>query len=114
MRWYLGSHPDWIMVNRGYAFMLVREKQWNGAEARCYDLFSRIPETTVLNPESPRVVAIAEVLLTVFRLQERKHEAVQLKQRFPRLDQDDKEVMQSITIMPMGKLRHWRQQGKIE
>ena len=56
-----------------------------------------------LETDNPRVVAVAEVLLTVFEKQGREHDIMQLKGRFPRLD--DKEVMQSIYHMPMGKVR---------
>lgn len=101
-------HPDRIQAIWGYACVLVYEGDLNKAESCCNELFLKMSATkTGLETNNPRVVAVAEVLLTVLEKQGREHDIMQLKRRFPRLD--DREVMQSIYHMPMGKVRRLAQ-----
>jgi tetratricopeptide (TPR) repeat protein len=96
------DHPDWVHVNWGYALVLVHDGGLEEAEDCCNTLLSKIAETKVVEPDNARVVAIAELLLRIFRLQGREYDISELKERFPQLD--EKEVRHSIDPMPLAPL----------
>jgi tetratricopeptide (TPR) repeat protein len=97
------DHPDWIHVNWGHAYILVHEGQLGDAETLCIELLTQISTTRVLDASNPRVIAIAELLLKVYTMQEREADITKLKEEFPRVEDD--ELLSSIDHMPLGKLR---------
>lgn len=94
-------HPDWIHVNWGYAKVLASTGRLDEAETLCNEMLSEVAVTKVLDESSPRLLAIAKILLSIYERQDRVYDITTLRARFPRVENDD--VLASIDHMP---LRH--------
>ncbi|KAH8422393.1 uncharacterized protein LDX57_000149 [Aspergillus melleus] len=99
------DHPDRIHLYWGYTYVLLHEGKLDEAETCCNTILSNVANTRNLELQSPRVLAVAEILLAILSKQDRRDEIVQLKARFPRIGGE--ETMQSIDHMPLGLLKRW-------
>lgn len=96
------GHPDRVHAEWGHAFVLLNHEGDAGrAEEACLRIMSWVSETGVLAPDNPRVAATASLLLQIYRAQGRDAEVLDLKARFPRLEEP--EARGSIDHLPFGR-----------
>jgi len=80
------DHPDWIHNMYGYAHIQMKLGLIDEAEKQCITLLEMITQKKTLAIDNPRTVAIADLLLQIYRLQDREIEIASIKKNFPGTD----------------------------
>jgi len=83
------DHPDWIHNMYGYAHIQLKLGFADEAEKHCIKMLDMITQTKSLALDNPRTVAIAELLLRIYRLQGRENDIAAMKMRVPNADEID-------------------------
>jgi tetratricopeptide (TPR) repeat protein len=80
------DHPDWIHTMYGLAHIEMKLGHVNEAEKECTNLLDIITQKKIIALDSPRTAAIADLLLSIYRMQGREDDIAKLKQKFPRTE----------------------------
>ena len=95
------DHPDWIDLQSGYVFLLVRLERLQEAEEKCKSMLESILKAKLLDMRSPRPVAIAQQLVIIYRKQERDEQINDLKRMIPAIK--DKDIEERFEMMPIRR-----------
>ncbi|KAF2186508.1 TPR-like protein [Zopfia rhizophila CBS 207.26] len=85
------DHPDWIHNMYGYAHIQLKLGLTVESEKNCIKLLDKITQTKCLALDHPRTVAIADLLLRIYRLQGRENDVAAMKKKVPAADEIDSE-----------------------
>ncbi|ORY14146.1 hypothetical protein BCR34DRAFT_240810 [Clohesyomyces aquaticus] len=77
------EHPDWIHSMYGYAQIKFNLGSTAETEKLCIQMLDTIKRTKNLSLDNPRTVAIADLLLNIYRLQGREKDIAALKAAIP-------------------------------
>lgn len=80
------EHPDWIHNMYGYTHIQFNLGFMEEAEENCIKMLDIIMQTKNLALDNPRTVAIADLLLRIYRLQRRENDIAAIKKRIPGTD----------------------------
>lgn len=81
------DHPDWIHAMSGYIHVRARLGQLEETEEDCIKVLDVIHKTKILTLDNPRTLATTELLLGIYRAQERSDEILTLKRRVPGMEE---------------------------
>jgi tetratricopeptide (TPR) repeat protein len=77
------DHPDWIHAMSGYVHVRTKQGRLEETEEDCNRILDVILKTKALSPDNPRTLAIAGLLLRIYRAQGRFVEILVLEKRVP-------------------------------
>jgi tetratricopeptide (TPR) repeat protein len=80
------QHPDWVHNMYGYAQIKFTLGDIKEAEQLCIETLDTISQTKSLAIDNPRTLAIADLLLTIYRQQGRNDDIASIKAKFPGTD----------------------------
>ena len=77
------DHPDWIHAMCGYIHVRTKLGRLEETEQDCKRVLDVIEKSNIVAMNSPRTLAIGELLLRIYKDQERSAEYLALKNKFP-------------------------------
>lgn len=83
------DHPDYMHAMHGYAHVLYKTGRKDEAEKACQSLLDIIGKTGVLGFDHPCSIAIAGLVASIYRSQERWDDIATLKSRVPLMTEND-------------------------
>lgn len=99
----LQEHPDHVLVQLGYAYLLYdHENNLEEAEKYCQIVLSQ-SEKKGLSPENPHITATVRLLIQIYYEQGRDADIVVLKDKFPLANSI--EALQSIDHLPLCTIK---------
>ncbi|KAF2787875.1 hypothetical protein K505DRAFT_353565 [Melanomma pulvis-pyrius CBS 109.77] len=84
-------HPDWVHNMYEYARIQMKMGLADEAEKQCNNMLDVIMQEKNLALDHPRTVAIADLLLSIYRLQGREGDVANIKRKFPGTDRTKRE-----------------------
>lgn len=98
----LREHPDHVLAQLGYAYLLYNyENNLEEAEKYCQIVLSQV-EKRALSPENPRVTATVRLLIRICQEQGRDADIKDLEDKFPLVNSP--ESLQSIEHLPLSTI----------
>jgi tetratricopeptide (TPR) repeat protein len=77
------NHPDWVHNMYGYAQIKFNLGALDEAEQQCNIMLDVISKTKILGIHDSRTVAIADLLLSIYRLEGREKDIIAIKSKVP-------------------------------
>jgi len=80
------THPDWINFMYGYAHVKFNVGTIDESEKRCLEMLDIIQKSKIFSSSHPRTIAIADLLIAIYRRQGREDAVTHILKRYPGTD----------------------------